>query len=61
MGLMKIGNFTPRAGIEPIYHALQAYALAIMPPRLPDATTIPHYSFLPDRSMQTTTLVPLEL
>ena len=60
MSAMKIGNTVPRVGIEPIYVAFRASVLPNTPCRLPDVTTIPKLtclcSFLPERSMQTTTM-----
>ena len=60
MGMMKMGNIVPRAGLELRYLAFQASVLTIIPRRLPDATTIPMStclcSSLPQRSVQTTTI-----
>ena len=65
LGEMKIGNIVPRAGIERTSRAFQASSLTITPPRLPDVTTMPTptclCSSLPQRAVQTTTLVPSEL
>ena len=41
VGVMKMGNIAPRAGIEPTSLAFQARLLTIIPPRLPDVTTLP--------------------
>ena len=61
-GVMKVGNIVPRVGIEPTSLAFQANVLIITPHRLPDVITIPMptclCSSLPQRSVQTTTLVP---
>ena len=58
---MKIGTSAHRAGIEPMSLAFQASVLSITQPRLPDVTTVPTPTCicgsLPERSVQTTTLV----
>ena len=41
MGVMKMGNIVPRAGIELTPLALLASVLPITPPRLPDVTNVP--------------------
>ena len=60
MGLMKMGNIAPRAGIEPTSLAFQVNGVTITPPRLPDVTTLPSPIYLcgslPERSVQTTTI-----
>ena len=62
--VMKMGNMVLRAGIEPNL-VFQASVLTITPLRLPDVTTLPTHTCpcksFPERSVQTTTLVPLEL
>ena len=54
-----------KMGIEPTSLAFKASVLTITLPRLPDVTTLPMptrlCSTLPDRLVQTTTLVLLEL
>ena len=40
MGMMKIGNITPRAGFEPTPLALLASVLTITPPRLSGVITL---------------------
>ena len=40
VGVMKMGNIVPRAGIEPISLAFQVSVLNISPPRLSDVTTL---------------------
>ena len=60
VGVMKMGNIAPRAGIKPTSLAFWPSVLTTMPPRLPDVTTLPMLTWLcgifPDRSVQTTTL-----
>ena len=62
---MKMRNIVPRVGIEPTSLAFQANLLTISPPRIPDVTTLPVAtclcSCLPERSVQITTLVTMEL
>ena len=41
MGVMKMENIVPRAGIEPIPLAFQTIVLPISPSRIPDVTTNP--------------------
>ena len=41
MGVIKIGNIVPRAGMEPTSLASLASVLTITPLRLPDVTTLP--------------------
>ena len=58
---MKMGNKTPTVGVEPTSIAFQASALTFTPPRLPDVTVqrMPTslWFYLPECSLQTTTLV----
>ena len=66
MGVTKMGNIVSRAGIESTSLALQASVLPLHDIGfLPDVTTICTAtclcSSLPQRSVQTTILVPLEL
>ena len=65
IGVMKIGNISPKAGIEQISLASYASVLTMSPPRISDVTTVPMpttlCNVLPEWSVQTTTLVPLEL
>ena len=59
-----MGNIVPRAGIESGYLAFWASVLTILQPRLPDVTTLRMSSCLchclPQRSVETTTLICLE-
>ena len=41
MGVMKIGNIAPEAGIESIFLAFQTSVLIMTPLRLPDVTILP--------------------
>ena len=41
MGVMKMGNSVPQAGIEPIILTFQASVLTITPPRLPEISMLP--------------------
>ena len=65
VGVMKMGNNLARAGIKPTSLALWANVLTITPPRLPDVTVLPMPAcpcgFLPERSVKTSTITPLEL
>ena len=65
MDVMKIGNIVPRVVIELTSLAFWASVLTITPPRHHDVTTLPIptclYGSLRERSVQTTTLVSLEL
>ena len=65
VGVMKMGTIVSRVGIEPTSLAFQANVLTITPPRLSDVTTVipPNClcGVLPERSVLTTTLVPLEM
>ena len=62
MGVMKMLNIMPRAGVDPTSLALWASVITITPCRFPDVTTIPTptspCSSLPQRSVQPTTLAP---
>ena len=64
-GVMEVGNIAPRAGIKPLSLVFCASVLKISPTRLPDVTilTKPNclYGFLSKKSVQTSTLIPLEL
>ena len=53
-------NIAPRAEIKPISLALPASVPTITPPRLSDAHPCAP-GFLPERSVQTNTFLPLEL
>ena len=59
---MKMENIVPRAGIEPISQAFRASVLPMHHVGFPDVNTIPMptclCSSLPQRSVQTTTLIP---
>ena len=63
MGVMKMGNIVPGAGIKPTSLTFRARVLpsTITPHRLPDVTTMPTPTCLcdslPQRSVQTTTLI----
>ena len=61
MGVMKMGNTVPRAGIKPTSLAFCANVLTITQHRLPDVTTIPTpnclCSSLPQRSVQSPIVV----
>ena len=63
MGVMEMGNIVLRVGIELTSLAFQASVLTITPPRLCDVTTLPTPTCLcgslPERSLQTDTLLPL--
>ena len=63
--VIKMGNIVPRAGTKPTSLAFQPSVLALHHGSLPDVTTIPTPTCLcitlPQMSMQTTTLDPLEL
>ena len=65
MGVMKMENVVPRVEIKPTSLALWASVLPLHPIGFPDVTTLPMSSCLcgslPERSVQTTTLIPLEL
>ena len=65
VGMMKMGNTVPRAGLEPTSLTFRASVLPLHHVGFPDVITIPTptclYSSLPQTSGQTTTLVPLEL
>ena len=65
MGVTKMGNIMPRAGIESTSLAFQASVLKLHHVGLPDVTTIPilpiYAAPLPRRSVQPITIVPLEL
>ena len=62
---MEMGDIVPRMGIEPTSLSFRASVLINTPSRLPDVTSVPMptglCSFFPERSVQTTTLIPLEL
>ena len=62
---MKVGNIVPMAEIEPMSLEWQVCVVAITPLRLPDVITLSMCvclcGYLPDRSVQVTTLVLLEL
>ena len=60
---MKIGNIFPRAGIEVTSLGFWAMVLTITPQRFPDVLPTPTClcGSLPQRSVQNTTLNPLEL
>ena len=65
MSVMKMGNIAPRVGIEPTYLAFKASVLTVLPSGQLDLTIL-HVvtglcSSLPEKSVQTTTLVLLEL
>ena len=59
-GVIKVRNIMPTAGIELTSLAFLASVLTITPPRFPVGTTMPMppwlYSFLPERSVQTSTV-----
>ena len=62
MGVMRMGNIVPRAGIEPTSLAFQVSVLTITLPRLHDVTMLPMPSMgslLKSSVQTTTTLVPL--
>ena len=59
VGEMKIGNIVPRAGTKPTFLAFQANVYHIGSMMSPLFSCIPVYAA--QRSVQTTTLVPLEL
>ena len=65
VGMMEMGNKAPRVGIGHASLVFQTSVLTIILPRLPDVITIPTptcpCSSLPETSVETTTLVPLEL
>ena len=65
VGVMKMGMTVPRAGLKPTSLAFRASVLPLYHVGFPDVITIPTptclYSSLPQRSMLTTTFVPLEL
>ena len=65
MGVMKMGSIVPRAGIELTSLDFRASVLTISPPKPLDVTILPMSTCLcgslPERSVQTATLVPLEL
>ena len=65
MGVMKMVNTVPRRGLEPTSLTFRASVLPLPQVGFPDVITITTptclYSSLPERSVQTTTLVPLEL
>ena len=60
VGVMKMGNIEPRAGVEPASLAFRASVFTITPPRLPDFNTAPMRTclcyFMRQRSVQTTTI-----
>ena len=62
---MKTGNIEPRAVIEPTSLALWASVLTILPPRIPDVTSLSVPTWLcgslPQRSVLSITLISLEL
>ena len=41
VGVLKTGNIVPRAGFEPTSIPFRASVQTIIPPRLPDFTTLP--------------------
>ena len=59
VGVMKMGNNVPRAGLKPTSLAFRASVLQLHHVGFPDVSTIPTptclYSSLPQRSVQTTT------
>ena len=59
--VMKMVNIAPRAGIKPISLAFRISVLINAQPWLPDVTTLPTHpclcGSLPERSVQTSTLV----
>ena len=55
---MNLGNVAPRARIEPTSFAFRARVLTFTPPKLTDVTTR-LYGSLPERSVQSTTLLLL--
>ena len=61
MGVMKMGNFVPRAWIELKSLAFWTSMLTITPHMFPDVTTVPMPTYLcsslPERLVQTTTYV----
>ena len=65
VGVMQMGNIVPRAVINPKSLAFRASVLTITPLRLSNVTTVSMptslCSFMPQRSVLTTTPVPLEL
>ena len=65
MGVMKMGTTMPSAGLNPTSLAFPDSVLPLHHVGFPDVTTIPMStclcSSLPLRSVQTTTLIPLEL
>ena len=65
VGMMKIGNIVPRAGIKYMSLTFWAIVLMVTPCRLPNVTTISTpaclCSSLPQWLVQTATLVPLEM
>ena len=65
VGVIKMGNTVPRVGLEPTSLAFQATVPSLHDVGFPDVTTIPIHTYLcgalPQRSVPTTTLVPLEL
>ena len=56
MGVSKMGNNAPRAGIKPTSLAFWASVLTLSPPRLADVTPLPTptclFSSLPERPLQ---------
>ena len=65
VGVMKMGNIVPRVGLKHISLAFRASVLPLHHIGFPDVTFIPTptclYKSLPQRPVQSTTLVPLEL
>ena len=65
MGVMKMGNIVPRAGLEPTPLAFWASVLPLHHIGFPDDTAIPTPTCLcgslPHMLVQTTTLIPFEL
>ena len=65
MGVMKIGNIVPRVGIEPTSLAFGPVCYPLHHVDFPNVTTIPTPTCLcislPQRSVWTTELIPLEL
>ena len=67
VSVMKYGNIAPRAGIERVCLAFLASGLTITAHNFPDPATLPIltavitclHSYFPERSLQTTTLVPV--
>ena len=61
VGVMKMGNMTPKAGIERTSLAFRASILTITPPSLPYVNTLPTPTCLRGPLPETITLVSVEL